>query len=141
MKTQKPIRFDVTEKKTTPARHEDESEDDYQLRCQIYDRFLVAVPDPALVRFGARCVIGAWVSVGHASTSAQPGDCGFVMRSTTRAVRVFGEGWTWEDAEAKAWAWLEGIWARSGHADPRKGLPGPSATETPKGKPQGMPPL
>lgn len=128
-------------KPSQPQREEGEAPDDYQTRCQIYDRLLIAIPDPAVVRFGTRCLIGAWVSVGHATASTSVGDCGFVMRTATRAVRVFGEAQTWSEAEAKAWTWLETLWAKSGHTDPRRHHPGPLTPGTSKGKPPGMPPV
>lgn len=105
----------------------------------IYDALLASglVSDPALLKFGARCVIGRWLPLHEI---ASDGEC--ILKSDAHAVEVVGQGPTWEVAWIMAASRLglgPGL-RSSGESDSRAGSTASSpvsasAGETPAAEP------
>jgi hypothetical protein len=56
------------------------------------------VPEPAVVRMGARCVIGRWVSLAEIRQTHEK----LILQSPRMGVEVLGWGATWEEAHQSA---------------------------------------
>ena len=75
--------------------------DDYARRTVIYDALLArGEKEPAVVRWGDRMIVGRWVAVLRIRQDADTRT--HVLRSSTRAIEVIGEGSTWHEAAVAA---------------------------------------
>ena len=69
---------------------------DVETRTKIYDCLSSVIDDVAVLRLDTRCIIGRWVTIASQS------DKGFIVPMGRCAIRVLGEGESWEEASACA---------------------------------------